>query len=180
MNKNLELLFKSNIQKVLFLYKKKGDLAMATMKAVVLTACFLGIAVSIADTLKPGERFGKQIRLIFAVLFIIGITAPFLKDGIPELSDIDSVEASAVYMDIQEAVDDQLKESIESNIGSSLGALLAEKEITADKITVSINIEDGKSISINKVTLRCGNIAAAEAVIKAALGTEVTVVERME
>jgi hypothetical protein len=46
---------------------------MEAINGIIGTACFIGIATSMADMIKPSEEFNRQIRLIFSLLFILGV-----------------------------------------------------------------------------------------------------------
>ena len=52
---------------------------MELMKKIILSACFLSVIITIADSIKPGEKFTQQLKMIFSLVFITGILSAALK-----------------------------------------------------------------------------------------------------
>ena len=53
------------------------------------TACFLGIVITIFRSLYPSEKFSKQMKMIFSLIFIISVVRPFAsgKISFPEINE---------------------------------------------------------------------------------------------
>lgn len=127
---------------------------MDSFRAIALAACFLGIVITVFNSLYPSERFNKQIKTIFSLIFILSVAKPIVsgKLSFPDMGD--TVSASS---DRYEAINDNTYQyfisSVESNISKSLAGKLREKNIYPEEIETSINISDNGSISINEVKI---------------------------
>lgn len=127
---------------------------MNTIKLMVGTACFIGIAISIADAIKPSEKFNNQIRMIFSLVFLLSILTPIVTNGFDFSINQDVISTNgSQYSEMESVVDNQIKLITENNIANSLVLKLTESGIECKEINVSINIEDSSGISINSIEL---------------------------
>lgn len=127
---------------------------METFRLIALTACFLGIIITIFNSLYPSEKFGKQIKIMFSVIFILSLVKPIAsgKFTFPALSE--TVSASSDYYEsLSCEAYDYFIASVESSINASLKAKLHEIDIYPEEIETSINISDDSSISIIEVKI---------------------------
>ena len=125
---------------------------MELMKKIILSACFLSVIITIADSIKPGEKFTQQLKMIFSLVFITGILSAALKGDfafdIPAFADL---EYSEDYNNVENAADNILKEETESKIDAYIEDILLENEVTFDKISSDDNIDENNSININRI-----------------------------
>ena len=125
---------------------------MELMKKIILSACFLSVIITIADSIKPGEKFTQQLKMIFSLVFITGILSAALKGDfafdIPAFADL---EYSEDYNNVENAADNILKEETESKIDAYIEDILLENEVTFDKISSDVNIDENNSININRI-----------------------------
>ncbi len=125
---------------------------MVLMKKIILSACFLSVIITIADSIKPGEKFTQQLKMIFSLVFITGILSAALKGDfafdIPAFADL---EYSEDYNNVENAADNILKEETESKIDAYIEDILLENEVTFDKISSDVNIDENNSININRI-----------------------------
>lgn len=127
---------------------------MEAFRMVSAAACFLGIVITIFSSLYPSDKFAKQMKMIFSLIFVISIMKPLLsgKFDFPIISE--AVAASAdYYSSLNDNTYDYFIRSVESNISHSLETALNEKNIYPKEIETSVNISDSGSISINEVRL---------------------------
>ena len=109
---------------------------MELMKKIILSACFLSVIITIADSIKPGEKFTQQLKMIFSLV------------DIPAFADL---EYSEDYNNVENAADNILKEETESKIDAYIEDILLENEVTFDKISSDVNIDENNSININRI-----------------------------
>lgn len=127
---------------------------METFRLIALTACFLGIIITIFNSLYPSEKFGKQIKIMFSVIFILSLVKPIASGGFafPALSE--TVSASSDYYEsLSDGAYDYFIASVESSINASLENKLHEIDIYPEEIKTSINISDNGGISISEVKI---------------------------
>lgn len=152
---------------------------MEFMKKIVLSACFLSIVITIADSIKPGDKFSSQLKMIFSLVFITGIFSAGLKCVV----NIDfPVMAEYEYNEIDRNLEDAVEEAViyetKSKINEEIEGLLNEKNISFDKISVDINIEEDNCININKIDYIGNSFEKAKAAIIENLGNvEVNYIE---
>ena len=83
---------------------------MNTIKMMIGTACFIGIAISIADMIKPSEKFNKQIRMIFSLAFVLSILTPIVSSGFNFSISQDTMSTNgSQYSEMDATVDNQLR-----------------------------------------------------------------------
>ena len=136
---------------------------METFRAVSLTACFLGIVISVFNSLYPSEKFAGQLKIIFSLIFILSLIKPIVS-GRLELPEI--AEAAAASSDYYESLggkaDDYFVRSAENNISAAVESILHENGIYPEEVETSINISENYSISISEVKIELENAADAE------------------
>ena len=140
---------------------------METFRMISATSCFLGIVITIFNKMYPSEKFEKQMKTIFSLVFLISILTPIL-NGSFNLPDItETVEASnAYFQEISINADEYFIRSIEKNISIRLEAELNSKNIFPVEVQTSVNISDNNSISINEVNVTVTDIELAEEIKK--------------
>ncbi|NLK70624.1 MAG: hypothetical protein GX286_04205 [Clostridiales bacterium] len=154
---------------------------MDTIKLMIGTSCFVGIAISIADMMKPSEKFNKQIRMIFSLTFILSVLTPIVTNGINFSISEEIISANGVqYSEMNTTVDNQLKLITEKNIEDSLRLKLVELGIKCNKINVSINIDENSGISINKIEINSDDNEKSKKIISTLLSVEEDVIIALE
>lgn len=152
---------------------------MELLKRVILTACFLSTAITIADSVKPGEKFSRQLRLIFSMIFITGTAAAVLSSDIsPELPALALDPEPGNYKSVEEAADKAVSSAAEKSVNDMICRILTAKGISFEKIDVVINMNEDGSIDINEIGY-CGSEyeKAAEAVKSGVGDIEVKMIE---
>ena len=133
---------------------------MNEIQLVVISAGVLAVVMNIFESIYPAEKYAKQMRIIFALIFVLTLSKPLL-NSIEILSD--SAESiDVINADISESTDntlDYFKKSIERNFSIRLADMLAENNIAVKEIKTSINISENGSISINEVKIAAENAA---------------------
>lgn len=125
---------------------------MELMKKVILSACFLSIVITIVDSIKPGEKFSQQLKMIFSLIFITGILSVVIKGGlnfdIPAYADLEYFDD---YNSLEDAAGMAVKSETEKNINVYIEDILLKNDVSFDKISSDINIEEDNSIIINRI-----------------------------
>lgn len=150
---------------------------MESFRTISLTACFLGIVITIFNSLYPSEKFAKQVKVIFSLIFILSIIKPIAAGKLIQTDYAVSASAER-YEALGDSAYSYFLSSVENNISASLEAKLREKNIYPEEIETSINISDNGSITINEVKITLKDTAErseAERCIKEATESNVTV-----
>ncbi len=144
---------------------------MELLKKVILSACFLSIVISLADSIKPGELFTRQLKLIFSLIFITGIVISAVNADfeleIPVAADITELEG---YENLSGAAEQAILNSAETSVIDSVSRILTSQGISYEKIIADINIIEDGSININEIGYCGGEYDRASAAIKNNLG----------
>ena len=87
---------------------------MELMKKIILSACFLSIVITIADSIKPGDKFSRQLKMLFSLVFITGIVSAALRCDFsfdfPAFADIENYDA---YNNMENTAENAVKEETE-------------------------------------------------------------------
>ena len=134
---------------------------------MILTACVISVIISIADTLRPTEKFTAQLKPIFSLIFIGGILAAVSKTAfdieLPELSDS---SYSTEYTRISEQVNETLEKQISGRINDSTAELLKKEGISCDEIRSEINIKESGGIDIKRIGYKGRSFEKARVIIE--------------
>ena len=149
------------------------------MKKMILAACFISVVITLADSVKPGDKFSSQLKLIFSLVFICGILTAALngqyESGFDLSFDTDNIET---YDSISGAAESSVISSAESSIADTVRNVLDENGVSYEKITASINIEEDSRININEISYKGDEPERAAEVIRENIGdTEVRNIE---
>ncbi len=140
---------------------------METFRTIAFTACFLGIAIAVFNSLYPSEKFAGQLKIIFSLIFILSLVKPIAsgKVDIPEIAAAASAASGSAdyYSSMSGRADEYFIRSVENNISSVLESSLHEIEIYPEEIKTSINISENYGISINEVKIVLNEQNAHEA-----------------
>ena len=103
---------------------------MATFQMISLTACFLGIVITVFSRLYPSEKFEKQMKTIFSLVFIISIVTPIVQKELylPDISETVTT-SSDYYQSICENTDEYFIKALENNISANLKSELNKAKI---------------------------------------------------
>ncbi|MDE5917002.1 MAG: hypothetical protein K2G62_02615 [Oscillospiraceae bacterium] len=146
---------------------------------MILAACFISVVITLADSVKPGDKFSSQLKLIFSLVFICGILTAALngqyESGFDLSFDTDNIET---YDSISGAAESSVISSAESSIADTVRNVLDENGVSYEKITASINIEEDSRININEIGYKGDEPERAAEVIRENIGdTEVRNIE---
>ncbi|MGN0599852.1 MAG: hypothetical protein ACI4JK_08130 [Oscillospiraceae bacterium] len=139
---------------------------MNEIQLVIISAGMLAVVMNIFESVYPSEKYAKQMRMIFALIFVLTLSKPLIS-SIEKISDT-TESVDVINENISTSTDKTLeyfKGSVERNISSRLYDILAENNIEVKEIKTSINISESGSISINEVKIAAENATqGAEAV----------------
>ena len=139
---------------------------MEFMKTIIFTSCILTVAITIAGNIKSGEKFSRQLNLIFSLVFSAGVLTSVVKTGINfEIPDLSGEVYADEYSDLQKNADNAVKVETESRTNVIIEDLLRKNKISFEKITTDINIEQDGSIVINRIDYEGDDFERAKRVI---------------
>lgn len=133
---------------------------MNEIQLVVISAGAIAVIMNIFESVYPSEKYAKQMRIIFALVFVLTLVRP-ITNGIESLSDA-AESIDVINENITESPDNTIeyfKGSVERNISERLTDILSENNIEVKEIQTSINISENGGISINEVKIAAENAA---------------------
>ncbi|MBQ5332367.1 MAG: hypothetical protein J6K92_03790 [Oscillospiraceae bacterium] len=123
---------------------------MDMLCSAAASACLLGIIFSVINGMNPSEKLSRQMNIIFSLIMIAVVIAPFAKkDFTVEFENISGTAPE----DKSYIFDNHLDDMISSNISENLGKALADRGIFPIKISVDINNSSDDSISITRAEI---------------------------
>jgi hypothetical protein len=159
--------------------KLKDVLLMEGFRLAAGVACFIGIVIALVDALAPSDKFKKQLKVMFAVIFMLAVITPIADGSIDFSEETVAAYADSDYLAASKAAGETyLETAIARNISRNLDEILKAKNIYPQKIETSINIRENHSIDITVINLTVDPARAEEAakILSGALdGEEFTV-----
>jgi hypothetical protein len=127
-------------------------------------ACFIGIVIALIDALSPSDKFKKQLKVMFALIFMLAVITPIADGSIDFSGDTVAAYADRDYLESSKAAGETyLETAVGRNISRNLDEILKAKNIYPQKIETSINIIDDGSIDITVINLTIDPAKAEEA-----------------
>jgi hypothetical protein len=130
------------------LFSERGVPALDGLRAIAAVACFAGIVISMIDVLAPSDKFIKQMKIMFALMFILCVVTPIVKGDITFDDFAVSASVESDLRQSQAAGDEYFTRAVENNISRNLADILRTGGIETEKIKTSINISESGGISI--------------------------------
>jgi hypothetical protein len=126
-------------------------------------ACFIGIVIALVDALAPSDKFKKQLKVMFAVIFMLAVITPIADGSIDFTEETVAAYADSDYLSASKtAGETYLETAVGRNISRNLDEILKSKNIYAQKIETSINIRENGSIDITVINLTVDPAKAEE------------------
>lgn len=127
---------------------------METFRNITFIACLISIVISMFDIITLEGKFKKQVRLIFALVFVISVINPILHGKIDlSINENIKIEETEEYVMANNIFYDSLAENYSDNIENILKEKLLINEIKPEKIYVNVNINQDNCIDINEVRI---------------------------
>ena len=144
---------------------------MELLKKVIFVSCLISIVISIADTLKPDEKFSHQLKFMFSLIFLTALITTVAGSNfefeLPVSAGIDSLDG---YENIEAAADKAVLDSAQLSLTDMISRILTAQGISFEKITADVNMTEDGSININWIGYCGDDIENAGAVIKNNIG----------
>lgn len=154
---------------------------MEVFKAAVIAACFIGIALSLADSVLTGERLRKTMRLIFSMTMLMAVAAPFMRGEItltlPASADVQELEE---YEQAQEDIRQLMVEETNQTVADYLFGRLAQNSLPTQNVRIVSEIDEYNCIAIKQAVLTISGENTAQAgeyraLVQAEIGAEIDV-----
>lgn len=146
---------------------------MAVLQKMIWAACLLSVGLTLLDMLSPGRKYEKQLRILFSLMFLIGVFGP-LAAGKIDLSrigglggDVSAFASANVPINgsgvsgnrfsaglLEERMRTELQRTAEENAALSLRNLLEEAGFPVENISVRIHIGEDNGISISEAVIQ--------------------------
>jgi hypothetical protein len=146
-----------------------------SIRTTVQCACFAALALSLAEGILPLERFGKQLKLLTAILMLTAILRPLLR--LPQ-SDFDTgrAKAGAETDEITYNLRQAQESAVAQSICTALNQALQEKKVRCRVVSCAVHIGDDGCISISEVEIT-GNTQTGTVYLREWLGAETAIRE---
>ena len=125
---------------------------MEQIKEWAVNVCITLIATGVFSMLIPQGSMEKVMRFGVSTFFLCCLILPFLF-GMPLFDWETEVSASIRTEELEEGMEEQMKELSRYNIEQVINRLLSQEEIQAEKIEADIHISEENRVFINSVTV---------------------------
>lgn len=144
---------------------------MELLKKVIFVSCLLSVVLSLADALKPDEKFTHQLKFMFSLVFLTALVATVAGSDFDfELPVSAGAESLDGYEDIEAAADRAIVSSAQTSFTDMISRILTAEGISFEKITADVNMTEDGSININWIGYCGDDIEGAKEVIKSNIG----------
>jgi len=125
---------------------------MEQIKEWAVNVCITLIATGVFSMLIPQGSMEKVMRFGVSTFFLCCLILPFWV-GMPSFDWETEVSASIRTEELEEGMEEQMKELSRYNIEQVIDRLLSQEEIQAEKIEADIHISEENRVFINSVTV---------------------------
>ncbi|GHU51920.1 hypothetical protein FACS1894132_00420 [Clostridia bacterium] len=127
---------------------------------MILSACMMSIIICIADMVKPNDKYDKQLKILFSLMFILSILITVSKSDFS--FHIEPIKPTSI-----DYSNNLFESEIANNIKKELIIKLREHGITVESLNLSVNISDDGKITVNDVQFSTSDDNSAEKIISA-------------
>lgn len=122
---------------------------MNAVRSITAIACFVGIAISMLDIIRPSERLKKQVRFIFSLVFLIAVLSGILKNNIKlDIKTQDDIRNSEEYIAVSKTYTQCLADNFRKSIEKNLTEKLEINNINVKDVSLKVDISENDEISI--------------------------------
>ncbi len=150
---------------------------MDTLRTTILTACTLGLGLTLAEQLIPLERFSAQIRLLLSLLLLIGMLSSLTRIS-PDTWERRFDATAASTEEIQALAEQAHADAIAESIANALNRKLEEAKVNCRVSAVTVHIGEDGSIDISEVTIT-GNTLTGSIYLREWLGDAVSLTKEV-
>lgn len=149
-----------------------------SMHTAVLCGCCTALALRIAESIIPLERFQKQIRLLFSMLMLVTLLKP--------LTNLDFSVSAWQHSDAEQNIQNAAalaeaarEEAVSDSILHALNQKLSERQVPCEVKEIKMHISDTGSIEIDEIRIT-GNLLTGAVYLHDWLGSAFSVTEWKE
>ncbi len=127
---------------------------MNEVKIWVLGACFAAAACALMELLCPSGKMQKSARTVTAIFFLCAVLLPAGK-ALQKISlgSADTVQTASVPEELSSRVAEQSCTVAQQSVQNLIRSLLIQHNITPERITVSVHVDDSGTIGISRAVV---------------------------
>lgn len=115
--------------------------------------CVAAIGCALMQMLAPKDGLGRIFKLMLGAFFLCCMGMPLLQMGSITSLDVGSLPSDVTNELLQEKVDVQLRRQVESAVVKLAETALANRDVEAEKIAVTMDTSEDGGIYIQQVTI---------------------------
>lgn len=125
---------------------------MDTIKAVIFTACIVGVITSLTDIAAPEGSLKKQLRSVLAVILVLAVITPIMGQGFKvTLSDYTELSDLPEFDNISTVTELYYLSESESRLEEYFRDKLNKNDIENVTVDITADINEYNEIEITKV-----------------------------
>lgn len=125
---------------------------MDTIKAVIFTACIVGVITSLTDIAAPDGSLKKQLRSVLAVILVLAVITPIMGQGFKvTLSDYTELSDLPEFDNISTVTELYYLSESESRLEEYFRDKLNKNGIENVRVDITTDINEYNEIEITKV-----------------------------
>lgn len=125
--------------------------ALLSWAGSLVTAMIVAMVVSF---IAPDDDSQKPIKLIIALFVLVSFFMPFTSVELPGLDEVKGFDEYVENSALEDSVENYAADLLSAQIVSSITAYLKNIGINSSDISVNIDIDDEKNISVKSITVK--------------------------
>lgn len=125
--------------------------ALLSWAGSLVTAMIVTMVVSF---IAPDDESQKPIKLIIALFVLVSFFMPFSSAELPSLDEVKGFDEYVENSALEDSVENYAADLLSAQIVSSITAYLKNIGINSSDISVNIDIDDEKNISVKSITVK--------------------------
>lgn len=126
---------------------------MEDLKSWAVCAVASAAVAAVVDLLAPQGGSEKPMKFITSVFVLLAFISPFADFEPLEIGYSQGIDDFIEAYELEQAVEQQAKDALSSQIVSSLGAYIESLGVSYSEIDVKVDIDSDKNISIDRITV---------------------------
>lgn len=121
-----------------------------------VSVCVTAVVTAIFSMLLPDSRFDRVLKFAVSLFFLTGLISPFVTGQLEFRVEPEALELPDTQQNLSGQVEQQFAALAARQLEAGIDFQLRTQGIEAEKVTVSIHIASGESVSISRIQIQLG------------------------
>ncbi len=133
---------------------------MEDIRSWAVSVIFSVAIAAVIGMLSLDSSGGKAVRFIVSVFLLLVFLSPLCEFDFEAENYTNGIDSYLQEYKLEEQVEEQVKENLSAQVISSVSAYLDLNDIKCSKISVNVDIDENKNITINRIVINAAAVNA--------------------